>query len=102
MGHGVAGIWLGVAGGVGAGARRIGQGARDLEPEHRRDGAGLFLVALAVVVAASVWWQLPGSVFAGTRAVVAGSVGLLAWFVPLMLVYVAWRNMRDPEANGPA
>jgi S-DNA-T family DNA segregation ATPase FtsK/SpoIIIE len=101
-GRGVAGVWLGVAGGVGAGARRIGQGARDLEPEHRRDGAGLFLVALAVVVAASVWWQLPGSVFAGTRAVVAGSVGLLAWFVPLLLCYVAWRNLRDPEANGPA
>ncbi|MCW2753410.1 MAG: translocase FtsK [Marmoricola sp.] len=60
------------------------------------------MVALAVVVAASVWWQLPGSVFAGTRAAVAGSVGLLAWFVPLMLCYIAWRNMRDPEANGPA
>ncbi|MGY2875348.1 DNA segregation ATPase FtsK/SpoIIIE, S-DNA-T family [Marmoricola sp. URHA0025 HA25] len=102
LGRGVSGVWLGVAGGVGAGARRIGQGARDLEPEHRRDGAGLFLVALAVVVAASVWWQLPGSIFAGTRAVVAGSVGLLAWFVPLMLCYVAWRNLRDPDANGPA
>jgi DNA segregation ATPase FtsK/SpoIIIE, S-DNA-T family len=95
-------VWLGIAGGVGAGARRIGQGARDLEPEHRRDGGGLFLIALAVVVAASVWWQLPGSVFAGTRAVIAGSVGLVAWFVPLMLCYVAWRNLRDPEANGPA
>ncbi len=95
-------MWLGVAGGIGTGARRIGQGARDLEPEHRRDGAGLFLVALAVVVAASVWWQLPGSVFAGTRAAVAGSVGLLAWFVPLMLCYIAWRNLRDPDANGPA
>lgn len=95
-------MWLGVAGGIGSGARRIGQGARDLEPEHRRDGVGLFLVALSVVVAASVWWQLPGSVFDGTRAAVAGSVGLLAWFVPLMLCYIAWRNMRDPEANGPA
>jgi len=102
LGHGVAAVWLGVAGGIGSGARRIGQGARDLEPEHRRDGAGLFLVALAVVVAASVWWQLPGSVFAGTRAAVAGSVGLLAWFVPLMLCYIAWRNLRDPDANGPA
>lgn len=102
LGRGVSGVWLGIAGGVGAGARRIGQGARDLEPEHRRDGAGLFLIALAVVVAASVWWQLPGSVFAGTRAMVAGSVGLLAWFVPLMLCYVSWRNMRDPESNGPA
>jgi S-DNA-T family DNA segregation ATPase FtsK/SpoIIIE len=98
----VAAVWLGVAGGIGSGARRIGQGARDLEPEQRRDGGSLFLLALAVVVAASVWWQLPGSVFAGTRAAVAGSVGLLAYFVPLLLCYVAWRNMRDPDANGPA
>ncbi|MET3960437.1 S-DNA-T family DNA segregation ATPase FtsK/SpoIIIE [Marmoricola sp. OAE513] len=98
----MAAVWLGVAGGVGSGARRIGQGARDLEPEQRRDGAGLFLMAFAVVVAAAVWWQLPGQVFGGVRAAVAGSVGLLAYFVPLMLVYIAWRNMRDPEANGPA
>ena len=32
----------------------------------------------------------------------AGSVGLLAWFVPLLLCFVAWRNLRDPESNGPA
>jgi len=91
-----------VAHAVGAGVRRVGHTAAELEPEHRRDGAGLFLVALAVVVAASVWWQLPGSVFAATRAVVAGSVGLVAWFVPLLLVFVAWRNLRDPDRNGPA
>ncbi|HET8604711.1 MAG TPA: DNA translocase FtsK 4TM domain-containing protein [Marmoricola sp.] len=82
--------------------RKIGHTAAELEPEHRRDGAGLFLVALAVVVAASVWWQLPGSVFAATRAVVAGSVGLVGWFVPLLLCFVAWRNLRDPDRNGPA
>jgi S-DNA-T family DNA segregation ATPase FtsK/SpoIIIE len=102
LGHGIAAVWLGVAGAIGSGARRIGQGARDLEPEHRRDGAGLFLVALAVVVAASVWWQVPGDVFDACRAAVAGSVGLVGWFVPLMLVYIAWRNLRDPDANGPA
>ena len=94
--------WLGVAHAVGGGVRRIGHTARDLDPEHRRDGAGLFLVGLAVVVAASVWWQLPGGIGDVTRTVVAGSVGLLAWFVPLLLCYVAWRNLRDPEHNGPA
>ncbi|MGO4256356.1 DNA translocase FtsK 4TM domain-containing protein [Marmoricola sp. RAF53] len=102
LGHGASSVWLGVAGGIGAGARKVGQGARDLEPEHRRDGAGLFLIASAVVVAAAVWWQVPGGVFDALRAAVAGSVGLLAWFVPLVLVYIAWRNLRDPDANGPA
>jgi S-DNA-T family DNA segregation ATPase FtsK/SpoIIIE len=98
----VAAVWLGGAPLVGAGVRKVGHTARDLDPEHRRDGAGLFRVALAVVVAASVWWQLPGAVPSATRAVVAGSVGLVAWFVPFLLCYVAWRNLRDPEANGPA
>ena len=45
LGRGVAGAWLGGAHVVGAGVRKVGQGARELEPEHRRDGAGLFLIA---------------------------------------------------------
>jgi S-DNA-T family DNA segregation ATPase FtsK/SpoIIIE len=94
--------WLGVAHAVGGGVRRIGRTASELDPEHRRDGAGLFLVGLAVVVAAAVWWQLPGGIGDFTRTVVAGSVGLLAWFVPLLLCFVAWRNLRDPDTNGPA
>jgi S-DNA-T family DNA segregation ATPase FtsK/SpoIIIE len=102
LGHGLASLWLGIAHAVGATARRIGSTARDLEPEHRRDGIGLFLFALALVSAAAVWWQLPGAVMEGTRTVVAGSVGTVGWLVPLMLVWVGWRNLRDPETNGPA
>ena len=79
----------------------MGSSAGELEPEHRRDGAGLSLIGVAVVVAAAVWWQLPGGLGDLVRAVVAGSVGLMAWFVPLALVFVAWRNLRDPDRNGP-
>ena len=71
--------WLGVAHGIGATVRHIGHTARDLEPEHRRDGAGLFMIGLAVVVAAAVWWQLPGGFGNFTRTVVNGSVGLVGW-----------------------
>jgi DNA segregation ATPase FtsK/SpoIIIE, S-DNA-T family len=95
-------VWLGVAHATGAAVRHVGHTARDLEPEHRRDGAGLFLIGLAVVVAAAVWWQLPGAVGHFSRTVVNGSVGLVGWFVPLLLVFVAVRNLRNPESNGPA
>jgi DNA segregation ATPase FtsK/SpoIIIE, S-DNA-T family len=95
-------MWLGVAHLLGAGVRKVGHTARELNPEHRRDGAGLFLIGLAVVVAAAVWWQLPGRAGDATRTVVNGSVGLLGWLVPLLLCFVAWRNMRNPERNGPA
>ena len=102
LGRGVAAVWLGVAHLLGATVRKIGHTARELEPEHRRDGAGLFLIGLAVVVAAAVWWQLPGGIGNVTRTAVNGSVGLLGWFVPLLLVFIAWRNLRNPESNGPA
>jgi DNA segregation ATPase FtsK/SpoIIIE, S-DNA-T family len=102
LGRGAAATWVGAAHVVGAGVRKVGHTARELDPEHRRDGGGLFLVGLAVVVAAAVWWQLPGAVGDFTRTVVNGSVGLLGWLVPLLLCFVAWRNLRNPESNGPA
>jgi len=102
LGHAIAAVWLGLAHALGATARSIGHTARELEPEHRRDGVGLFLFGMAVVAAGAVWWQLPGSVMDGTRTVVAGSVGKVGWFVPLALVVIGWRNLRDPDHNGPA
>src|SRR4051812_25971127 len=100
--RGLSALWLGVAHVLGLGVRRVGHSARELDPEHRRDGVGLLLIGLAVVVAASVWWQLPGHVGQGTRAVVNGSVGLLGWFVPLVLAGARLATMRRPERAGPA
>jgi DNA segregation ATPase FtsK/SpoIIIE, S-DNA-T family len=98
----VATLWLAVAHGIGAVARGIGHGARDLEPEHRRDGVGLFMFALAVISAAAVWFQLGGPVMGAVRVAVTGCVGKVGWLVPLALVFVGWRNLRDPVHNGPA
>ncbi len=101
IGAALRGTWLGIAHLLGATARSIGSTARDLAPEHRRDGVGLTFVGLAVVVAAAVWWDLPGTVAEGVRTVVAGSVGVLGWAVPVLLLLVAWRTLRHPERNGP-
>jgi S-DNA-T family DNA segregation ATPase FtsK/SpoIIIE len=99
---GVAAVWLAVAHGIGTLARGIGHGARDLDPEHRRDGAGLFVLGLALVVAGAVWFGIEGGVLGFVRTIVTGSVGKVGWLVPLALVYVAARTMRDPDGTGPA
>ena len=87
---------------IGAIARSIGGAARGLDPEQRRDGAGLAFIALAVVVAAGVWWQLAGAAGDVIRTIVEGSVGVAAAAVPLVLLVVAWRLMRKPVDSGPA
>jgi S-DNA-T family DNA segregation ATPase FtsK/SpoIIIE len=92
---------MGLAHLLGGSARRIGSTARDLDPAHRRDGVGLALVGLAVVVAAAVWWDTPGLAAELVRAVARGTVGVLAYAVPVLLALVALRTLRHPDRNGP-
>ncbi len=94
-------LWMGAAHLVGGVVRHIGRTAREVDPELRRDGVGLLLVGCAIIVAAAVWWHTPGQVFDAIRGAVAGSVGSLAYAVPLLIVAVAWRTLRRPDLNGP-
>ncbi|MBM9460084.1 DNA translocase FtsK [Nocardioides sp. zg-536] len=102
LARGAVALWLALAHGIGAVARGIGHGAREIEPEQRRDGFGLLLCGVALVVAAAVWFEVPGGVMDFSRATVSGTVGKIGWFVPLLLLLAGWRVMRDPIGNGPA
>jgi S-DNA-T family DNA segregation ATPase FtsK/SpoIIIE len=99
----VRGVWMGGAHLVGGTARRIGQGARGLDPAHRRDGIAFALLALAVVVAAREWWGLSGAAGNAIHGAVAGTFGVVGLVVPLLLLAAAVRLMRHPDrvqANG--
>ncbi len=93
----VRGIWSGVAHGIGWAARLIGRSARELDPAHRRDGLGLSLIALAIVVAAGVWWHLDNFLGHGVVAVANGGIGRIAFFAPLFLLFLAIRILRRPD-----
>jgi len=86
-----------VANVTGNAVRRVGSTAGDLEPQHRRDGAGLFLIALAIVVAAREWWGLPGTVGDVIHAVAAGTFGRVALVLPVALFALGARLLRDPD-----
>ena len=45
----VRGAWLGVSHVAGSAVRKVGHSAAELEPEHRRDGVGFLLIAVAIV-----------------------------------------------------
>ena len=94
--------WLGLAHGAGAVARSIGQGARDIEPELRRDGVGLFMVAMGVVVAGAIWFPTEGGVLGLVRSAVAGTVGKVSWLVPVWFALIGWHTLREPQTQAPA
>ncbi|MFE0256076.1 DNA translocase FtsK [Streptomyces sp. NPDC059010] len=96
-------VWLGLAHAVGAVFRGIGQGAKNLDPAHRKDGIALLLLGLALIVAAGTWSNLRGPVGDLVEIIVTGAFGRLDLLVPILLAVIAVRFIRHPEkpeANG--
>lgn len=93
----VRGTWMGMAHVAGGAVRRVGTSARELEPEHRRDGLGFFLIGLSILVAAREWWAFEGALGDVVHAVVAGTFGRVAYAVPLALLFLGIRFLRAPQ-----
>ncbi|NEA97480.1 DNA translocase FtsK [Streptomyces sp. SID13726] len=96
-------VWLGLAHAVGALFRGIGQGAKNLDPAHRKDGVALLLLGLGLIVAAGTWSNLRGPVGDLVEIIVTGAFGRLDLLVPILLAVIAVRFIRHPEkpeANG--
>src|SRR3984893_15438950 len=73
-GRAVRATWLMLAKGTGSTARSVGR-ARDIDPGHRRDGIALALLGLAVVVAASSWFDAARPIGAWVDSVLRIFVG---------------------------
>ncbi|MFI2436350.1 DNA translocase FtsK [Streptomyces sp. NPDC018693] len=96
-------LWLGLAHAVGAVFRGIGNGAKNLDPAHRKDGVALLLFGVALIVAAGTWADLKGPVGDLVEILVTGSFGRLDLLVPILFAAIAVRLIRHPEkpeANG--
>jgi S-DNA-T family DNA segregation ATPase FtsK/SpoIIIE len=99
IGHALAAAWMVVAGTVGFAARRFGRSARDLDPEHRRDGVGLLWLAIAIVLVASIWWRMGNPVGRSVSAFMHGAAGSAAWLTPVLAALLSWRYLRHPDRN---
>jgi DNA segregation ATPase FtsK/SpoIIIE, S-DNA-T family len=85
--------WMMAARGTGGAARSIGR-ARDIEPGHRRDGIALVLLGLAVVIAASSWFDAARPAGAWVDAVLRTFIGSAVLVLPLVTAAVAVVLMR--------
>ncbi|MEV7328594.1 DNA translocase FtsK [Micromonospora sp. NPDC093244] len=99
VGRAVGALWMGLAHGMGWAVRAAGRqaaSARDLDPEHRRDGAGLLLFGLALLSAVALWLSGAGPVGARLADTIRLFLGAISVVVPVLLMIGAWRLMRQP------
>ena len=89
--------WMGVAHVVGSAARRAGRSTR--ESELCCDGLGFALIVAAVIIAAREWWGLTSIAGSVIHAVVAGTFGLAALTLPLVLGFIGVHLMRSPRGH---
>src|SRR5215218_7511666 len=103
--RGAAGTWGLLARGAGAVARSVAR-PEETEPlaaEHRRDGVGLAVLGLTIVLGAATWTDGIGPVGAGLADAVRWAIGGLTAALPVVLFLVALRLLRHPphpEARG--
>src|SRR4051794_33087249 len=101
----VAGSWNLLARGAGGIARSVArpEEAEPLAPEHRRDGVGLAVLGLAIVLGAAAWSNGIGPVGVGLAEGVRWVIGSLVMVLPVVLFFAALRLLRRgprPEARG--
>lgn len=97
--RGAAAVGRGVSHGVGGAVRSIGHGAREVSPEVRRDGLAILLLIVAILIAAREWWNLDSWLGEFIHLVVAGTFGIIATAVPVLLLVMAIRLFRKPQEN---
>ncbi|MFY1669257.1 DNA translocase FtsK [Plantactinospora sp. WMMB334] len=106
VGRAVGAMWMGLAHSVGWAMRAAGRQAataRDIDPEHRRDGAGLFLLGLAILSAVAVWFSSAGPVGGRLADTIRLFFGAISIVLPILLLIGSVRLMRapaEPEYRG--
>ncbi len=97
IGSGLATLWHLIAKSLGSSIRFVSRGAKDLDPEHHRDGAALLLFLLALISLTGTWMQSDGILGRNVYSLLAGGFGTISVVVPVALIYFAIRIFRTPD-----
>jgi DNA segregation ATPase FtsK/SpoIIIE, S-DNA-T family len=105
VGRALSGGWLLLARGAGGAARAVGRQAATarLDPAHRRDGAGLAVVAVAIVTGVALWSAGGGPVGRAGHDLLRAGFGTLAMVLPVLFLAAGvhlLRQLPKPEERG--
>ena len=96
-GRAVTATWSALAKALGSSVRFLARGAKDLDPAHRRDGAGLLVLILALASLVGTWFKSQSILSDILYAIFYGAFGKVGFFAPIILGYFAFRIFRKPE-----
>ncbi len=97
VGSALASAWRLIAKSLGSSIRFVARGAKDLDPEHHRDGAALFLFLLSLISVTGTWMKSEAFLGRNVHSFLYGAFGSIAVTVPVALVYFAVRIFRTPD-----
>jgi S-DNA-T family DNA segregation ATPase FtsK/SpoIIIE len=89
--------WRFLAKSLGSSIRFVARGARDLDPEHHRDGAALLVLLLSLAAFAGTWFRADNYVGRNLYSLFFGAFGRIGSLAPLVLLYFAIRLFRKPD-----
>ena len=95
----IAWLWRFIAKILGNITRFIFKSSKELDPAHQRDGIGFFVFILALIAAAGTWFNLDNVLGRSVYSFLFGSVGRLAYLVPIIFVYFAFRLFKTPDES---
>ncbi len=97
IGSALASAWRLIAKSLGSSIRFVARGAKDLDPEHHRDGAALFLFLLSLISITGTWTRSDSLLGRNVYSFLYGGFGAVAVAIPVALIYFAIRIFRMPD-----
>lgn len=97
LGGALSGIWRLIAKGFGGSVRFVARGAKDLDPEHQRDGFALLLVIIGLAAVGGTWLHGSNLVSRYLYSFFYGGFGRIGVLTPLVFFYFATRLFRVPD-----
>ena len=97
LASGISSIWRFLSSSLGSAVRFIARGARDLDPEHHRDGAALLLLIFSLAAFGGTWFHADNFVGRNLYSLFFGAFGQIGYLAQLLLLYFAVRLFRKPD-----